>query len=282
MILNNSILNFTPLPTFDSYLKAIVIIGKIFNARILNYDKTALFIKKELDLQVPTIELINFVQLVIQNPQQYGFDSIVQSEQFNLHIKNKLRNENQSSKTLETNIENCIFCLGETKSKLVNKNPPFTKDAVLYTLNGSGINYFEEKIHYNWHFSKFIFPERVSVNYRKCLVCQSYFYLSYATKADSKERHFYSINSDYYEKYFQFSKEIIVETILLKSLLTDIIFKQTSFRSYARAYNHMFNTESRNYERLEMQPKRITEIFFSYEARKFHDKFLQTILISIN
>ena len=69
------------------------------------------------------------------------------------------------------------------------------------------------------------------------------------------------------DKFFQYSREFVFEINLLKALMGDIMFKQFSFRSFARAYNYMWYAESKNFELIQMQPKRLQlQRLFTYQS----------------
>ena len=70
-------------------------------------------------------------------------------------------------------------------------------------------------------------------------------------------------------KYFHYSNETIFEIKLLKSLMADIMFKQTSIRGFTDANNYL-NSNSNEDRRCRLTTQRLTDIFHCYELVKYH------------
>ena len=106
--------------------------------------------------------------------------------------------------------------------------------------------------------------------------------MSYWVESKTNIKQFYKHDTDKSPKFFQFTREIIFSIDLLKCLMADIMFKQTSFRSFALAYNYLYNAASSNYERIQLQPKRLADVFFTYQAHKYSCEFLAKEISSKN
>jgi len=77
---------------------------------------------------------------------------------------------------------------------------------------------------------------------KECSNCKYSFYLSFYTN-NKKERFFYSNCTT--NKFISITNETVIETLLLKSLNSDIIYKHSSFKNYCASYNSLFNHSSK-------------------------------------
>jgi hypothetical protein len=110
-----------------------------------------------------------------------------------------------------------------------------------------------------------IIVEKCRLNLKQCKKCMNFHYISYAINSGERTRTFFK-NADNY-KYFHISNETIFEQRLLNSLLSDILFKHSSFRSFSDSYNYQHSLAVK--ERFLMSPIRLADIFYSYELNKF-------------
>ncbi len=60
--------------------------------------------------------------------------------------------------------------------------------------------------------------------------------------------------------------------------MADILFKQTSFRNFAAAYNFLRSNNS--FARVDLYPKRLADVFFAYHLTKYYEQFNDEQLIS--
>jgi hypothetical protein len=112
---------------------------------------------------------------------------------------------------------------------------------------------------------------------KSCLKCNSLHYISYATHATSALKYF--LPKAHIGKYFHVTNETIFETDLLKSLMADLLFKHTSFRGFADAYNFLY---ANDYNKRQLLNRiRLTDAFYASEIVKFyHEHHMDKVLIS--
>ena len=97
-----------------------------------------------------------------------------------------------------------------------------------------------------------------------CNRCKSMHYYNYAIQFGTDIKTFYPyLKNDYY----QITTESIFDMRLLRSLLTDIIFKHCSFKGFTAAYNYLYAQSQQ--DRYKLCSNRLTEAFFTYHANKF-------------
>lgn len=108
------------------------------------------------------------------------------------------------------------------------------------------------------------------MNIKRCVKCRNYHYLSYAinsTITPSIKRFYNDATSN---KYFHLTNDTIFELKLLDQFLADLLFKQSSFKSFCDAYNFQFATSLSDRKLLKSQ--RLTEIFYAFELIKFNQE----------
>jgi hypothetical protein len=71
--------------------------------------------------------------------------------------------------------------------------------------------------------------------------------------------------------YFQITNETVFSKQLIEMLLADIIFKISSFRAFADAYNFLNASNFKN--RNIMEERRLSEVFYIYEFLKYKSEF---------
>jgi hypothetical protein len=111
-----------------------------------------------------------------------------------------------------------------------------------------------------------MFIVKCDLNLMECKNCKTLHYLSYYVIAKTSEKIFYPY--DYNKKFFQFTKETVIELVLMEQLMADIMFKQSSFRNFAAAYT--FRRRKDFPERQTLNAKRLADIFYCYEILKFY------------
>ncbi len=115
------------------------------------------------------------------------------------------------------------------------------------------------------YLKKKLWIEKCRLNLKQCKRCNNFHYISYAVNTIDRKRTFFVKATQH--KYFHISNETIIEQKLLNSLLSDIIFKHSSFRAFADSYN--FQCALDISERFHMSPIRLADIFYAYEINKF-------------
>ncbi len=86
--------------------------------------------------------------------------------------------------------------------------------------------------------------------------------------ANKKIKKFYKNCID--KKYFQYTAETIIERKLIDQLIADLVFKHSSFRAFADAYNYQFATDQNS--RFMLERRNITSIFYCFELIKFYSE----------
>ena len=127
--------NLHPFDNIGIYMQALLIISKVYNEKKQNFIDLAISIKHILKLESNTSDIIKFVQLVIQYPTKFGFTFITNYEDYNKQLISTLLAADQTTLTITPQLNKCHKC---PNSVLIVKNPPLTKQAVLYTTSGSG------------------------------------------------------------------------------------------------------------------------------------------------
>lgn len=110
---------------------------------------------------------------------------------------------------------------------------------------------------------------KCAINTKKCKECSNYHYLSYATNSKTQKKIFYHNSLEL--KYFQVTKETIFENEFIAVLMSDIMFKQTSFAGFCDAYNFLY-ANNLNDIRHKLQPHRLADVFYCYELIKFYNE----------
>jgi hypothetical protein len=113
-------------------------------------------------------------------------------------------------------------------------------------------------------------------NYKHCDKCNNPHFFSYAVNNITKKKIFY--NYSFSNKYFHYTNETIFEVTLLTNLMSDIMFKQSSFRGFASAYNYVHAKS--NFERAKLDYRRLVEVFFCFHLTKYFDEILKLPLES--
>lgn len=111
--------------------------------------------------------------------------------------------------------------------------------------------------------------ENCIVNTKKCPLCHSVFYISYACSGQTNEKVFYQ--DAHKLKYFQVSNETVFEIKLLEQLHSSILIQSSSFRSYAASYNYTrgYSLNGRN----QLNYKRLIEIYYCWQLCRYFSDF---------
>ncbi len=113
-----------------------------------------------------------------------------------------------------------------------------------------------------------------NIQIKRCIRCKNDHYFSYAIDLKTKTKYYYHDSHNY--KYFQLTNEVVIEKRLLSLLMSDIMFKQSSFRAFADSYNNLFYRDT-----ICLEPKRLTEAFYAYNLLKFRKEAGLTTLTCI-
>ena len=102
-------------------------------------------------------------------------------------------------------------------------------------------------------------------------------YYSYAINSKTNVKQFYNQAHEF--DYFHYSSETIVHLKLIKQYTADLFFKTSSFRSFCASYNYLNMPNTK--ERRELEPKRLADIFYTFELLKYFTEFKNEPLLSI-
>ena len=116
-------------------------------------------------------------------------------------------------------------------------------------------------------YSHGIKPTKCYIVGYECLICKTLHLPSYyISKIGFKTFYEESLSS----RYFSITTESVFEVLLIRSLTSDILFKQSSFSAFTNSYNSLFDNVKQNKDdRTELVDKRICEIWFYYNLIQF-------------
>jgi hypothetical protein len=277
MDLKQTVANFVkPFDTIEQYLKAITIIQKLFNRTQSNY-KEVFESTKVLVKPITEMEIIAFIQVIIKYPvHPYVF--LANQKPFINEIYAFAMDNCSTTKTIESYAQNCIYCGIKEQNWFEYKQPKFSKNAILFEVDNLGRNF-------NWLIKLYkilkkdiIYLEYLKIDVKQCKTCLNYHYISYAIDNKTKKRTFF--REAIKQPYFQFTNETVYSEKIIKSLLADIMFKHSSFRAYSDAYNFYHAKYTKN--RYFMNPKQLSDVFYSYEILKFNHEHNITNLLTSN
>lgn len=130
--------NITPFTTIRGFLKAIIIIDKLFCHTKQNIPQLHKCICDLIE-KISLADFQIFHSMVITYPKNYPFELINDIEKFNIEIIEYTKIQQINSKTLVSNAAVCIFCDDKNEDWFDYITPRFQKDPILFSVNSIGI-----------------------------------------------------------------------------------------------------------------------------------------------
>jgi len=245
-----------PFLSILSFLQALCVVNRLYCSNRQNYKQIQETIS-HLIQSVTLPETEAFVNKVLTYSGVYPLEFFTSITSFNESLASHMSLANDHAIVLESPAMSCNNChKGKTVTNwFVYKAPPLGKDAILYKKEGI---------------------EKCCINIKQCKYCSSFHYMSFSIDLKKQTKKFY--RKSHQEQYFQYTTESVFENKLMVGLLADIIFKHSSFRAFADAYNYL-NMSSLAYRFL-LNPKRLADAFFCLELCKFYNDNMPYLLKS--
>ncbi len=132
-------LNIAPFNSLVDYLKAIIVIKRLYCQTKNNLDQTYKCIN-ELVTKLTFVEFNTFLSLVLCYPEKYTLNIIYDLTEFNQTLVNYCVEKTVQSDTIISPAAKCCFCTNNNNEDWFEfKSPQFNRDPILYRADRIGI-----------------------------------------------------------------------------------------------------------------------------------------------